>query len=422
MLNSQTLPRFRTRDPRRRAFFVSYGAGHIAKIAPVVRELRRQGVECLLMALTIGYPKARQLGLEPMGYRDFLPLLGPRMEEALSWGDRLLVGNTHPEVDLEETRCYLGINFLQWVDAEGEVAARLRYQQRGRQGFMPVDFMGRVLDALQPGLVVATSTPRSEEAAIRSAVSRGIPTLTMVDLFAPESDPFLYRPVHARCITVIATEVRERFLAHGLASNQVFVTGSPDFDELFDPCAVEQGRALRAKLGWEGFHIVLWAGILEPDHATFPGAAFGLAVEQALRAWVKNTPQTGLIVRYHPAQYHEFARLAPQECVHLSIPRVDPIAPLLQAADTVIHQVSTVGLQAAVLGKRVLHLGFSAWVQSADFDLGSLGPSELVNSLDEIATMLNNRPAPAADRPVSVPQGPATPRIAELALQLLNSP
>lgn len=422
MLNPGTWPRFREPSRQRRAFFVSYGAGHIAKVAPVIRELRRQGIECMLMALTIGHPKARQLGLEPLGYRDFLPLLGQRAEEALRWGDELLAGNTHPEVTLEETRCYLGINYLQWVDAEGETDARLRYQHQGRQGFMPVDFMGLVLDALQPGLVVATSTPRSEEASIRAAVGRGIPTLTMVDLFAPPSDPFLRRPVHAQRITVIASEVRERFLACGLAPDQVVVTGSPDFDELFDQQAMQQGHALLEKLGWEGRQVALWAGILEPDHKTLPGAAFGLAVERALRDWVRTTPKTGLIVRYHPSQYHEFQPLGPQDGVYLSNPATEQIAPLLHAADTVIHQVSTVGLQAAMLGKRVVHLGFSAWVQNADFDLGSLGPSEPAQSLDNLAHLLNHAPTLAADCTMSVPPGPAAPRVAQVALQLLNHP
>lgn len=422
MLSLRHLPRFQAQNRQRRAFFVSYGASHIAKVAPVIRELQFRGIECMLLALTIGYPKAQQLGLEPFGYQDFLSLLEPRVNVALRWGDILLPGNTHPEVDLEETRSYLGINFLQWVDAEGEAGALLRYQQRGRQGFMPVDFMGLILDAIQPGLVVATSTPRSEEAVVRAAVSRNIPSLTMVDLFAPESDPFLRRPVHARYITVIAEEVRSRFLACGLAPDQVVVTGSPDFDELFDHDVIEQGIALKAKLGWEGRHVVLWAGILEPDHKTLPGSAFGLAVERALRIWVQNTPNASLIVRYHPAQYHEFPQLEKQEHVYLSIPDVDSIAPLLHMADTVIHQVSTVGLQAAALGKRVIHLGFSAWVQNADFDLGSLGPSEGAENLEELSILLDNPPTRTTKHTMAVPPGPAAPRVAELALQLLNSP
>ena len=410
-------------EPRRdrRTFFVTYGASHIAKIAPVMRELERRGVECLLMALTIGHAKARQMGFSPLGYRDFLPLLGERQDLALRWGESLLPGNTHPEVDPFETRCYLGINYLEWVDNLGAAGAGERYRQVGRYGFMPVTFMGRVLDALQPGLVLTTSTPRSEEAAVRAAVQRGIPTLTMVDLFAPPSDPFLRRPVQAQRITVISQEVRERFLTSGLAPDQVVVTGTPDFDELFEPRAMEEARALRQQLGWVGRRVVLWAGILEPDHKTLPGVALGLAVEQALRGWVRRTPNTALVVRYHPAQYHEFPSLGPQANVHISMPSAEPIAPLLHLADTVVHQVSTVGLQAAVLGKRVLHLGFSAWVQKADFDLSSLGSSESAKDIDDLTTLLDRPPISSSQRTMSVPCGPASSRVADVAFHLLNA-
>jgi hypothetical protein len=420
MLTQQVLPSFSEKRRDRRAFLVSYGASHIAKVAPVVRELESRGIQCVVLALTIGHQKAKQLGLQPVGYQNFLSLLGDRAEQALRLGEALLPGNNHPDVDPVETRCYLGINYLEWVDELGDAGASEQYRARGRQGFMPVGFMGKILDALEPGVVIATSTPRSEEAAIRAAVLRGIPTLTMVDLFAPPSDPFLRRPVQAKRITVISEEVRERFLAAGLGAEQVVVTGSPDFDELFEPQTIEQGRAFRDRLGWTGRHVVLWAGILEPAHKTLPGAAFGQAVEQALRDWVRRTPNTALVVRYHPAQHHEFPDLGPQPGVYLSLPGHEPIAPLLQACDTVVHQVSTVGLQAALLGKRVLHLGFSAWVQKADFNLSSLGDSELVNAIEDLETALGTTSRSDFSEKMQVPPGPAAPRVANVAIQLLS--
>jgi hypothetical protein len=422
MLTSVPLPTFKNHRIDRRAFFVTYGASHIAKIAPVIRELEIRGIECLVMALTIGHKKAKQMGLDPLGYRDFLPLLGERATDVLSIGESMQSGNTHPDVDLHETHCYLGINYLEWLDDLGEEAARAKYADRGRQGFMPVRFMGAVLDSLQPGLVVATSTPRTEEAAIRAAVQRGIPSLTMVDLFAPPSDPFLRRPIHAQRITVISEEVRERFLEHQLDSIQVVTTGSPDFDELFDPREELAAHAFLQAKGWLNRKVVLWAGILEPEHADLRGAELGLAVERVLREWVRSTPGTALIVRYHPGQYHEFPSLPPQDGVHVSIPGKESIAPLLHASNTVIHQVSTVGLQAALLGKRVLHLGFSAWVQAADFDLSSLGNSEAVDSLLQLRTKLDAEDAVASCRRMRVPSGPAAPRVADVAQQLLDLP
>lgn len=414
------MPVFQIADRRCRVLFVTYGAGHIAKVVPVVRELERAGLECMVIALTIAHKKAVQMGLTPLGYQDFLPLLGDRAEVVLARGRALMAGNTHPDVQAHETCCYLGINYQEWVDELGEEGAAQRYAQRGRQGFMPVGFMGQILDALQPGAVVATSTPRSEEACIRAAVDRGIPTLTMVDLFAPPSDPFLRRPVHANRITVISNEVKERFLAAGLAEEQVVVTGSPDFDELFQPDVVQAGLDFRARKGWLNRKVILWAGILEPMHADFPGATLGIAVEKQLREWVRNHNDAALIVRYHPGQYHEFPALENQEGVYLSDPGLQPMATVLHASDVVIHQVSTVGLQAALLGKRVLHLEFSAWVRQADFDLSSLGSSEGVACLDDLVPTVESSPSVQTASSMTVPSGPAAGRVAAEVLTLLQ--
>ena len=148
MLTLPALPSFREKDRHRRAFFVTYGASHIAKIAPVIRAVEKQGIECLVLALTIGHKKAIQLGLKPLGYRDFLSLWGERAEEMLERGRYLSEGNTHPDVDEHETACYLGTNFQEWVGELGEEQARKRYAEQGRHGFLPVRFMGNILDTL----------------------------------------------------------------------------------------------------------------------------------------------------------------------------------------------------------------------------------------------------------------------------------
>lgn len=420
MLTLPTLPSFREQDCHHRALFVTYGAGHIAKIVPVIRVMEKRGIECLVIALTIGHKKAVQLGLNPLGYQDFLALWGERAEKVLERGRSLSAGNTHPDVDKYETACYLGTNFQEWVDELGEEQARQRYAEQGRHGFLPVRFMGKVLDALRPGVVVATSTPRSEEACIRAAVERRIPTLTMVDLFAPPSDPFLRRPIQADCITVVSQEVKTQFVASGIPCDKIVVTGSPDFDELFEREAVDAGAQFRQKHGWHHHRVVLWAGILEPEDATLPGAMLGIEVEKRLRSWVRSRTDVALVVRYHPGQYHQFPAQQPERNVHNSDAGSEPIAALLNACDVVIHQVSTVGLQAALLGKRVLHLEFSNWVQNVDFDLSSFGVSEGIPALDDLVPALDRpKPIPTSKK-MSVPEGPAAGRVAAQVTALLQ--
>ena len=419
-----SIPTFRTADRCRRALFVTYGASHIAKVAPVVKELERRGVECLLIALTTGFRKAKQLGLSPIGYKDFLDLVDDPLG-VLKLGETLTGNNTHPEVGAFESACYLGINYTEWVGELGTAGAALRYAQRGRRGFLPTRFMSKVIEALEPGVVAATSTPRSEQAAIEAAIQLGIPTLTMVDLFAPPSDPFLMRPRHADKVTVVSEEVRNNFLAAGLGAEQVVVTGSPDFDGLCSPDCAQQAIKFRQERGWTGLNVVLWAGIMEKTDSAIPlawvGTGLGIQVEQKLRQWVAANPANALIVRYHPSEYHYFPAQGEQQRVYVSPSGAESIQHLLHASDVVINQVSTVGFEAALLGKRVLHLGFSDWVKNVDFDLSSLGPSQCVPDLDSLVPILQNPPNPDENiRKMRVPVGPAAPRVAAQVLALLN--
>lgn len=422
MVAEEQLALFAQAPRARRVLLVSYGGGHVTKIAPVVRELEAAGVRCLVLALTIGYKRAQQLGLQPIGYKDLIHLVDRDL--AMEQGRRLLGGQGHPDVDDVESHCYLGVNYLEWVQELGPEMAARRYAEKGRHGFLPVRFFGRVMQALQPGAVVATSSPRSEQAAVEAAVSAGIPALTMVDLFAPPSDPFLARQIHADRITVVSEEVREDFLSRGIEAWRVVTSGSPDFDTLFDPAHTAAASALRGAFGWQGLRVVLWAGYREGEGpgipAEYAGTALGVAVERRLRQWVACRPDVALVVRYHPSQYHEFPNLGAQERVYVSNPGTEPIAPLLHLADVVVNQVSTVGLEAALLRRRVLNLRFAPSVASADFDLSSLGPSEPVPSLDALTATIESPAGEGFRCKMSVPEGRAAPRVASLLLELLE--
>lgn len=399
--------------------FVAYGSGHIAKVAPVIRYLRAQGVRCELLALTLGFRQAQRLGLEPKGYRDFLHLADA--QAALARGAELLPGNQHPEVDDFESRCYLGVNYQEWVETHGEEGARERYAQGGRRAFFPIRFIGKVIDALQPAVVVSTASPRSEQAAIEAAVSRGVPALTMMDLFGLPHDNFLRNEVFADRITVLSDFVRGNLAAAGIPADRIAVTGCPAYEGLLEPAQREAGAALRSALGWQGLKVVLWAGNLEeeaPGQPQYAGTALALDVERRLREWVAGRDDAALLVRYHPAQYHLFPDLGAQPRVYRSIPTQDPLAPQLHASDIVVVQTSTVGFEAALIGKRVLSLSYSPTVVRIDFDYGAMGLGESVRRPQDLVGLVDGAPPRPADRSLFPPEGPATPRVAAEILAL----
>jgi hypothetical protein len=404
--------------------FVTYGNGHIAKVAPVVKALEAEGVSCTVLAMTLGHAQALGMGLQPIGYKDLLHLVD--REQALAHGERLLPENSHPDVDPDESRAYLGINYLEWVETYGEQGAAERYARGGRRSFLPVRFLGKVIDHLQPAVVVSTSSPRSEQAAIEAAVQRRVPCLTMLDVFAMPNDTYMQHEVYADRITAPSRLAAQLLSVRGLDASRVVVTGCPAYDRWRDPdpAEVAAGAEFKRRLGWDGLDVLLWAGTLEQDETGVPPEyyweRFGVMVEQRLRAWVRANPKQALIVRYHPTQYHLFPDLGPQERVYVSNPTADPLAAQLHAADTVLVQTSTVGYEAAVMGKRVLNLTFSPRVINTLYDFSRLGVAEGVGSMDELTAVLDRPREVRADLGGLPPPGPATPRVVAQIRRLME--
>lgn len=403
--------------------FVTYGGGHVAIMLPLLKALRAQepGVRCVLLALTNGYPRAVAAGEQPLGYKDLLHLVD--RDAALAWGARLHGGNRSPDVSEAESQAYLGINYLDLEAQYGEAGAAARYAEKGRYGFLPLHFMRRLMAHLQPDAVVATNSPRSEEAALRVAVERGIPSIGIVDLFGMDSDPFVLRDVKPDHTCVIAESVRARLLARGFAPGRVHVTGNPAFDGLFLPASRERAEAFLHERGWEGQQMLLYIGAWEPvAHPSTdvpPGRSFPIEVEGILRSYVRARPRTALVVRYHPGDWFEYPRQPAEPQVHFSEPPKEPIHPLILAASVVVTANSTVGLEAAVAGKPVVSIENSPAVRHW-FSLAELGVSygspthhDLPATLDTV--LAHGRPLPAFQS-----DGRAAGRVAQVVARVLR--
>jgi len=380
-----------------KALFVTYGAGHSAMVLPVLSSLRAQvpGVEVTLMALTTAHAGAVAAGETASGFADFVHLTDPAF--AADWGARLAEGNSNPAVTCAETAAYLGVNFLDLVQQHGIGPAQALYAQKGRQGFYPIHFFRRLIEHLKPDVVVATNAPRSEQAAIDAAVGLGVPTLSMVDLFALRADPYLQRKIYADRITVLCETTRANLAAAGVPADRIVITGNPAFDEFAGHTAEAAGRQWRTVHGWNGLRVLLWAGQREPDDAQAPWAGTGLSdiVQEQLFRWVDEHPGTGLIVRHHPNDWRSFMPPQSHPRVHWSCPDREALLPVLAAADDVVVQMSTVGVQAAVAGKRVVCLRFSPNVQISGMDLSRWGLGVAVERLEDLPTLLAVDPADA---------------------------
>lgn len=378
-------------QPAKRLLFVSYGAGHIAMVLPVIRALRERHPHWHidLMALTTAAHEARRQGFECLGYRDFAADYDNERLRTLA--QPLLEATRHPQVDEAETVAYLGINLADLQDELGAAQAAARYAEVGRWAFHPLRFMTRVLRQLRPDAVVTTNSPRSEQAVIEAAAGLGIPSVCMVDLFSPVGDPFLARSLYAGALTTIGELGKRNLMAAGIDAARIHITGNPAFDSLFAPGHREAAQADRQVLGWQGLKVILWAGHLEllppglgqvADPADFPRHA-----EAALRAYVAQREDTALIIRYHPNHAAHFPPGPPQARVLWSLPAERPTHRDIQLCDLAVIQATTVGLEAAIAGKSVLSLDHSP--SRHVFPCSEQGVSRGVDSFDALPAALD---------------------------------
>ncbi len=394
--------------PAQRLLAVAYGGGHIAMLLPVLQALRsrRPQLQVQLLALTTARRSALAAGWDCLGYDSLWHLLQPdERAQAEQLGAALLPHNSHPDISERESLAYLGINAWSLQHQLGAAAAAQRLEQRGRQGFHPLEFMTRLLRWLRPHGLLTTNSPRSEQAALEAAHALGVPSVAVLDLFARPGDAFAARSVRPTRVCVLAPAVAEQLRAAGWEESRLAVTGNPAFDSLHQPAARQQAAELRRRwqIDWgrDPGRLVLLATQPEvrahPDSPWPAGDALPLAMEAATRDWVRQRPQASLVVRHHPNHWHRLPRAADTPQVHVSVASQQPVEGLLLAADAVVVQTSTVGLQAAVAGRPVLSLSCSPGALWG-LDYAALGVARGVATLEQLPQALDEvlRQPPAA--------------------------
>jgi len=407
---------------------VAYGGGHIAMMLPVLRALRarRADLQITLLALTTAARVARDAGETPLGYADLLHLLSPiEQAQALALGRALLPGNAHPDIAEAETMAYLGINAWDLQQQFGVEAAQALLDVKGRHGFHPLHFFRRVLKHLEPDLVLATNSPRSEFAVVDAATEMGIPSLAILDLFALPGDAFAARTRFPSRVCVLSEAVRDNLVAAGWPQGTIAVTGNPAFDALNTPQTRARGAALRNALAGpvaaNDTRLILLA--LQPEPVTHPASAgkrgdpsLPERILQASIACVRQHPDWLLIVRPHPSQPMP---ALPDDAQLRASPPTEPLHPLLHAVDAVITGTSTVALEGHLAGARVLQLLDSIAAPAMPYRaLGVAGAACHLSDLPQTLAALLAQPKPAR---AAADTQTAADRVSAQALDLLAS-
>ena len=335
--------------------FVCYGGGHVKALLPVALRVRELGVaQPMVLALTTAAPAVRASGLRTLGFRDFLD---PADQRARTRGEELTAQLAVQATDRDESVAYLGLSYTDMEDRLGAVQAAELYRQYGRQAFLPLSVLQRVIRRCQAALVVTTNSPRAERAAIEAARSLGVPSVCLVDLLGIWERDLLGRPDYADAVCVLNEGVRDSLLAAGRPAGDVHVTGNPAFDTLRDPEIMALGARYRDALDWTDLHVLLYASSPEPIRvqgvAGVGDPAFPRQVEDVLVQSVRDNPALALWVRRHPSEARaSYIARAGHARIRESTPDL-PLHAFIHASDEVVVTVSTVGVEASLAGKAV---------------------------------------------------------------------
>lgn len=353
-------------------------------IAPVILALKKdRDLHIDVMGLTIARKVFEGIGIRCFSYRDL-----PISERAMAYGEAFIekVSSRHPDIPEIETRAYMGLSFECLVEEHGAEKAAQLYEQIGRQAFLPVKLMETVIAEGGYDLVVATSSPRTEQAAIIAAGNLGIPSVCVVDLFAVQESAWIGKAGYARKVCVLADSVKEMLCSVGRSADEIVVTGNPAFDYLANSDLAAAGAEIRQVNGWSDEKVVLWCSQAEPKINRFTGKVgdpeLPAQIEERLQKICADIPNLRLIARPHPGEDPQSRRYFDNIEYRFN----DPLGPLLMAVDVVVVMCTTVGVEAALVGKPVIALNMS--VGTPNMPLEKMGFAIGVDDLEDLKDTL----------------------------------
>jgi len=371
----------------KRVLCVSYGGGHAAMLAPVIKELEKDSsIEVISLGLTTAKKYFETYGVSCLGFKDFT---------FLAEGDWKNIGeilvdknNTSSLVSIDESIAYMGINMLDLIERLGPDEAYREFSKKGRQAFLPINFFSSLLKHLSIDLVITTNSPRSEQASVYAAKKLGIKSICLIDLFALQEYQWIKNNDYADKICVLNNDVKRFLISKGRNEKDIVVTGNPAFDNINTDGNVVRGHTWRVnKLSEPSLINILYASQPEPMRHPFCESVVGdpllpRKVENWLREIVSSNGAYNLIVRYHPSENVDF--IPGKRTTN----GVGDLYEVIHAADIVVTMTSTVGLEAYIAGKKVITVDLSIFTRDAPYS--NMGISTGVMDFDQLKNALEN--------------------------------
>lgn len=405
-----------------RVLFVTYGGGHAQMVIPVIAALKDR-VECLALGLPAALRRLKADGLEPLSFKDFVD--PQRDEQALLWGEKLskLYHSKHTGIPRAESVAYLGLSFADLVAQHGINQAFEMVQMNGRNAFHPLGTLERIITAIKPDMVVATSSPRAEAAALEVARSKAIPSLAMIDLFSGIEGHVLAAE-DATFLTQLAADLCEKQGLLDRSKTNLHILGNPAFDHLIERRSRDclyQGSSPRKSCPPEVLHADMPAWLDTRDKRTHTKSEDEIWREMSMVHQACLDVGARYLVRPHPSQSRSiFERFASANPTTI-LAHEPQLHDLIERVDLVVARSTTVAIEAVYLGQNVLQLEPA---RHGDLPLVAMGVAAGVEDLRGLAHAVRScledtqqRAARLSSMKTVLPQKKAAVSIADLILK-----
>lgn len=228
---------------------------------------------------------------------------------------------------------------------------------KDREAEGSLDFWSRLVAEEKPDLVIIGLVSRAQEQLAQELKARGIRTVGFYDAFDPTTRDTIVWKVARQVDTVwVPTATIERNL-NDLGLRNVKVMGQPSLETWYRLAATVKSASLYARLQIPpGKKILLFAGQYGEGYADILEAFLRAALVELNRQ-----EDLYLVLSYHPKTAGELEREAIQKHPHprlMLMPQGMSTAELATVSSAVITWRSTVGIQAAFLGKAILYFNF----------------------------------------------------------------
>lgn len=380
----------------KKILFVTYGGGHINIILPLAKECFQSGFKIDIMGLTGAKPRVKAEGLNCLGYEDFIE--DKNKKNILKAGQKLLKENHNPTsgISINESLCYLGVNWLENESRHGEKLTNTLYKKAKRHSFLPINFFKKVLVKGNYDLLVTTNSPKSERASLIAANILNIKSVRIEDLFFDDNlqieiiemlgrdyypciGKFRTRPskIFVMCdYTKRIYDQQKEILLLDSNNRDVVVTGQPIIESIYQNSYQSNSNKDEAKS-----EIILWAH----QNNTFDEHEVLDLIKDWLRIY--SSSKKILAVKFHPLEQDHIKKKVIDSLFKINsnflvVDENDTICNWISKSSVLISQGSTAMLEAFFLKKPSIILDPNNHRQN--FPYVCTGISKIVSNAHEL--------------------------------------